>query len=67
MLMAVVNDAGVVDGSCAAIASGDMAVSRGVLGCVSRVCLAVSVVLGVAWVLESTGAAAGVVWVYSST
>ena len=50
VLVVVVND--VVDGGCVSIISSDVAMSRGVPGCVSRV----SVVSGVAWVLKSTSA-----------
>jgi hypothetical protein len=56
----VVDDSiGVVDGSndmadggCGGIVSDDVAVPTGVLGCMSRVCVAVSAVLGVTWGAE---------------
>ena len=47
---------GVVDGGCVGVVGSDVAASRGVLGCSTRVCVAVSVVWGVAWVLKSTPA-----------
>ena len=56
-MVAVVNNVGsidVVDGGCVGVVGSDMAMLRGVLGCVSRVCMAISVVSGVAWVLKST-------------
>ena len=51
VFVAVVDVVGSIDGGCAGIVRGDAVVSRGVLGCVSRVCMAVSMVLGVAWML----------------
>jgi hypothetical protein len=54
VVVVVVNVVGVVDGGCACVVSGDVAASREVSGCVSRVCVDVSVVLGVDWVLKST-------------
>jgi hypothetical protein len=44
----------VADGGCDGIVSCDMAVPMGVLGCMSRVCMAISMVLGVTWVLKLT-------------
>jgi hypothetical protein len=44
----------VADGGCVGIDGGDVAASREVSGCMSRVCVDVSVVLGLAWVLKST-------------
>ena len=55
-MVVVVDDVGVVDGGCAGIVVGDVAMSRGVPECVSRVCMAVSLVWGAVWVLESTWA-----------
>jgi hypothetical protein len=66
LLVAVVDDVGIVDGSCAGVVSGDMATLRGVLRCMSRVCVAVSMVLRVAWVLKSTVVAMSV-WALAST
>ena len=43
-----------VDGGCAGVVDGDVAASRVVLGCMSRVWVAISVVLGVTWVLKLT-------------
>ena len=54
VVIVVVNNVGCADGGCADVVSGDVAVSRGMPECVSRVCIAVSVVLGVTWVLKST-------------
>ena len=51
------------DGGCVGIVNSDVAASRGLLGCVLRVCMAVSLVVGAIWVLTSTGVGAGVVWV----
>ena len=73
--MVVVNDGvgvvdgnvDVVDGGCVGVVSGGMAALEGVLGCLTRVCVAVSVVLGVTWVPELTGAGMSVVWVVVST
>ena len=54
-MVAVDDSVGVIDGSddvadggCVGIDGGDMAASREVSGCVSRVCMDVSVVLGLA-------------------
>ena len=52
----VVDDVVVVDGGCAAVVSNDVAMSRGMPECVSRVCVVVSLVWGAVWVLESTWA-----------
>ena len=52
-VVVVVDNVVAVDGGCAGIVVGDMAMSRGVPECVSRVCVAVSMVLGVTWVLKS--------------
>jgi hypothetical protein len=69
--MAIVDNINSVDGGCVAIVSDDVAMSRGVLRCLLRVCIAVSMVLRVAWVLKSTVVAVsvvlGVVWVAKST
>ena len=54
VVVVVVDDLGLIDGGCVAVVSSDVAASRGVLGCLSRVCVAVSVVLGLIWVLRST-------------
>jgi hypothetical protein len=54
---------GVIDGDCVGIVGSDVAASRGVLGCSTKVWVAVSMVWGVAWMLKLTGAGAGVVWV----
>ena len=56
MVVAVVDDVVVVDGGCAGIVVGDVAMLTGVPECVSRVCMAVSLVWGAVWVLESTWA-----------
>ena len=69
-LVVVVNDgvvvvghsADVVDGGCAGVVDGDVAASRVVLGCMLRVWVAISVVLGVTWVLKLTVEVV-VVWV----
>ena len=53
VVVVVVNNVGCADGGCADVVSSDVAVSRGMPECVSRVCVAVSVVLGVTWVLKS--------------
>ena len=56
VVVVVVDDVVVVDGvdgGCADVVVGDVAMSGGVPECVSRVCVAVSVVLGVTWVLKS--------------
>jgi hypothetical protein len=42
----------IIDGSCVGVVSSDVAALTRVLGCISRVCIAVSVVLGVVWVVE---------------
>ena len=64
MAVVVVDDiVGVIDGGCGAVARGDMAVLGKVLGGLTEVWVAVSMVWGVAWVLKLTGAAAGVIWV----
>jgi hypothetical protein len=52
----------VVDGGCAGVDGGNVAALGGVLGGVSRVWVAVSVVLGVVWVLKSAVVATSV-WV----
>ena len=54
--MAIVDNVDNIDGGCAGIISSDVAMSKGVPGCVSRVCVVVSLVSGVAWVLELTSA-----------
>jgi hypothetical protein len=54
---------GIADGGCVGVVGSDVAASRGVLGCSTKVWVAVSMVWGVAWMLKSTGAAAGVIWV----
>jgi hypothetical protein len=66
LLVAVVDDIGIIDGGCAGVVSSDVATSRGVLRCMSRVCVAVSVVLRVAWVLKLTVVATSV-WALAST
>ena len=53
VVVAVDDDVGVVDGGCVGVINGDVAALGGVLGCSTRLCVAVSVVWGVAWVLES--------------
>ena len=56
MVVAVVDDVVVVDGGCAGVVVGDVAMSRGVLGCVSRgaVCVPAStVVVALVWVHTS--------------
>ena len=58
-MVVVVDDVVIVDGGCAGIVIGDMAMLRGMPECVSRVCMAVSLVWGAVWVLEST-------WVFFS-
>ena len=50
----VVNNVGIIDGSYAGVVSGDMAALRGVLGCLTKVCVAISIVLDLVWVLKST-------------
>jgi hypothetical protein len=50
-VVAIVND-DVAHGGCANVDSGDMAALTRVLGCISRVCIAISMVLGVVWVVE---------------
>ena len=55
-MVAVVDNVVVVDGGCAGVVVGDVAMSRGMLGCVSRgaVCVPAStVVVALVWVLES--------------
>jgi hypothetical protein len=47
----IVDDVCVIDGGCVTVVRGDVSVMRGVLGCSTRVCMAVSVVWGVTWVL----------------
>jgi hypothetical protein len=44
----------VADGGCAAVVGSDVATARGGLGGLTKVWVAVSLVLGVAWVLKST-------------
>ena len=61
--MDAVDNVVIIDGGCGAIARGDVAALGKVLGGSTEVLVAVSMVLDVAWVLKSTGAAAGVVWV----
>ena len=51
-VVAAVNVVGVVDGGCVGVINGDVAALGGVLGCSTRLCVAVSVVWGVAWALE---------------
>jgi hypothetical protein len=60
VVVAVVDSVGNIDGGCVGVVSSDVAKVRGVLGCVSRVCIAVSVVLGAVWVLKSTVVATSV-------
>jgi hypothetical protein len=60
MVVVVVDVVCVVDDGCACVARGDLASSGGVLGCVSTVCVAVSVIRGVVCVLTSTVVAASV-------
>ena len=48
----------VADGGCVGVINDDMAASRGLLGCILRVCMAVLLVVGAVWVLTSTGAGA---------
>ena len=55
-MVVVVDDVGVVDGGCAGVVVGDVAMSWGMPECVSRVSVAVSLVWGAVWVLESTWA-----------
>jgi hypothetical protein len=50
--VAIVDSVGNIAGGCVGIISSDVAVPRGMLGCMSRVCMAVSTVLGVTWVLK---------------
>ena len=53
VVVVVIDD---VDGGCADVVVGDVAMLRGMPECVSRVCVAVSMVLGVTWELKSTWA-----------
>ena len=52
-VVVVVDNVGIVDGGCVGVVNGDVAALGGVLGCSMKVCVAVSVVWGVAWVLKS--------------
>ena len=64
VVVAVVNIVGIVDGGCAGVDGGNVAALGGALGCVSRVWVAISVVLGVVWVLKSAVVeTASVVWI----
>ena len=56
MVQVVVGNVGVIDGGCGAVARGDVAALGQVLGGLTEVWVAVSVVWGVAWVLKSTPA-----------
>ena len=67
MVVAVDVVVGIIDGGCAGIVVGDMAMSRGVLECVLRVCVAVLLVWGAVWVLESTWAFFSAVGLSSSS
>lgn len=69
--MVVVDDSvGVVDGSgdrFDGVINDDVEALGGVLGCSTRVCVAVSVVLGVAWVMKSTVVVTSSVWASASS
>jgi hypothetical protein len=64
-VVAVVDNIDGADGGCVAVVSDAVAALGGVLGCSMRVCMAVSVVLGVVWVLKSAVVATSV-WVPES-
>jgi hypothetical protein len=64
-VVAIVDNVDGIDGGCVAVVSNDVAALGEVLGCLTRVCMAVSVVLGVVWVLKSAVVATSV-WVPES-